>query len=90
MKTLLIIGGGIEQVPAYKAAKKRGLTVVGTDRDADAPGLKLADHVIQASTRDVNKTVEKVERSSKTHKIDGVMTIANDVPYTVACVAKML
>lgn len=90
MKTLLIIGGGIEQVPAYKAAKKRGLTVVGTDRDIDAPGLKLADHVIQASTRDANETVEKVERFSKIHKIDGVMTIANDVPYTVACVAKML
>lgn len=90
MKTLLIIGGGIEQVPAYKAAKKRGLTVVGTDRNIDAPGLKLADNVIQASTRDANETVEKVERFSKIHKIDGVMTIANDVPYTVACVARIL
>ena len=27
MKTLLIIGGGIEQVPAYKAAKKRGFEI---------------------------------------------------------------
>ena len=28
MKTLLIIGGGAEQMPAYEAAKKRGLTIV--------------------------------------------------------------
>ena len=30
-KNLIIIGGGIEQVPAYKLAKRRGLTIIGTD-----------------------------------------------------------
>ena len=90
MKTLLIIGGGAEQVPAYEAAKKRGLTIVGTDMDAAAPALHLADHVLLASTRDADETVEKILQFSKNYKIDGVMTIANDVPYTVARVANVL
>ncbi len=90
MKTLLIIGGGAEQVPAYEIAKNRGLTVVGTDMDITAPALQLADHIILASTRDADETVKKVLQFSKSHKIDGVMTIANDVPYTVARVANKL
>jgi biotin carboxylase len=90
MKTLLIIGGGVEQAPAYEIAKNRGLIVVATDADVNAPALKLADHVILASTRDADETVKKVLQFSKKHKIDGVMTIANDVPYTVARVADEL
>jgi biotin carboxylase len=90
MKILLIIGGGAEQLPAYEVAKKRGLTIVATDVDASAPALHLADYVLLASTRDADETVEKVLQFSESYKIDGVMTIANDVPYTVARVAKEL
>ena len=90
MRTLLIIGGGAEQVPAYELARKRGLCIVGTDANMDAPALKLAHHKILSSTRDSEQTVEKVKDFSFSHKIDGVMTIANDVPLTVAKVAEEL
>lgn len=89
-KSLMIIGAGIEQVPAYERARERGLTVIGTDINAEAPGLALADHSIIASTRDPLETVAAVMRFSREHNIDGVMTIANDVPLTVATVANKL
>lgn len=89
-KTLLIIGAGREQIPAYELAHEMGLTVVGTDMTADAPALAFADHQLIASTRDAEATWAAVKEFSKTHAIDGVITIANDVPYTVALVASNL
>lgn len=89
-KTLLIIGAGREQVKAYEQAKNMGLTVVGTDMNQNAPAFELADHSLICSTRDVNGTVNTVLEFANNHKIDGVMTIANDVPLTVATVAKEL
>ncbi len=67
-----------------------GLTVVGTDVDKDAPAFRFADHQLICSTRDVHETLEQVIKFSKTHPIHGVMTVANDVPYTVAKVANEL
>ena len=89
-KTLMIIGGGAEQVPAYELAKRRGLFVIGTDLDPNAPALKLADHVLIVSTRDAEATVRQAVAFNAVHHIDGVMTIANDVPYTVARVTEAL
>ncbi len=89
-KTLLIIGAGAEQVPAYQAAKARGLTVVGSDGNPNAPALAWADFALAASTRDAAATLSAVQAFSTRTPIDGVMTIANDVPYTVAVVAQAL
>lgn len=86
----MIIGGGMEQVPAYETAKKRGLTIVGTDVSVDAPALALADYVLLASTRDAEAAVSEALTFAQRHPIHGVMTIANDVPYTVARVAEAL
>ncbi|MDC0091972.1 ATP-grasp domain-containing protein [Gammaproteobacteria bacterium] len=89
-KTLMIIGAGAEQVPAYYAAKAKGLNIVGSDMNLDAPGLELADYKLQASTRDPIETLQKVKELTEYIQIDGVMTIANDVPLTVATVADFL
>jgi len=89
-KKLLIIGGGAEQIPAYQIAKERGLTVIGTDINEDAPALKLADHYLIASTRDPDATLIAVQNFSKKSKIHGVMTIANDVALTVSTISNAL
>ena len=88
MRRVLIIGAGLEQIEAYKIAKKMGLYVIGTDMNPKAPAFNFADEKIIASTRDVQETVSKVKKYVKDKPIDGVMTIANDVPLTVATVAK--
>ena len=53
-KYLLVIGGGIFQVPAVKVAKSMGLQVVVTDYNREAEGMLIADYPIEVSTRNIN------------------------------------
>tara|TARA_B100000073_G_C23734721_1_gene571828 strand:- start:325 stop:1560 length:1236 start_codon:yes stop_codon:yes gene_type:complete len=89
-KILIIIGGGLEQKKAYQIAKKNGAVIISTDINPQCPCATYADHFIKASTRDYKQTVSKLKQFFLTSKLkpDGVMTIANDVPLTVAHVAK--
>ena len=63
---------------------------MGTDRDPQAPALRLADHVLLVSTRDVEATVAAARGFHAEHPLQGVMTVANDVPLTVATTAEAL
>ncbi len=90
-KTLLIIGAGVEQVPAIILAKKLGLYVVVSDQNPAAPGFKYADDYFLANTYDYKETVKRAIFCNKTkRKINGVITIASDIPLTVAKVAEAL
>jgi len=89
-KTLLMIGAGVEQIPAIQRAKKLGLFVVVTDGNPDAPGIKYADDFLCVSTYDVKKTVLSAKEYSKKRKINGVIAVAADVPKTVAAAADNL
>ena len=91
MKSLLIIGAGYQQIEAYKVARSLGLFIVSTDQNINAPAFEYADVKLICSTRDPELTLSKVkDYINLGNKIDGVMTIANDVPVTVAKVAKFL
>ena len=90
-KTILIIGAGIEQVPVIIKAKKMGLLAIASDINPKAIGFKYSDYHFMASTYDINQTVREALKFNRTHrKINGVMTMASDVPLTVASVAKSL
>jgi len=91
MKVLLIIGAGIEQGRAYELGREMGFHVVGTDMNPEAPAFDIADDHILASTRDPEETLQAVIeffRKNPDHTLDGVITLANDVPVTVATVAE--
>ena len=45
-KHLMIIGGGVFQVPVIKTAKSMGLKVVVTDYNPESEGMLLADFPI--------------------------------------------
>lgn len=83
-KRLLIIGAGMEQVPAYETAKSLGLKIVGSDMNPEAPAFKLANDKIIASTYDAEASLAEIKKFVLTKKIDGVITLASDVPMTVA------
>jgi biotin carboxylase len=89
-KRLLIISGGAEALPIIEFARGLGLSVVVSDGDPDAPGFEIADERIVASTYAIVDTADKAKELSAKCKIDGVMSAAADVPYTVAYVAKEL
>ncbi|MFQ5740237.1 MAG: ATP-grasp domain-containing protein [Acidobacteriota bacterium] len=90
-RTLWIVSGGAEAVPGIRRAKEMGLHVVVSDGDPEAPGLAWADDPVVASTYDVQATLSAAkEYHHKRRPIDGVLTIAADVPGTVASLAAEL
>ena len=91
MKTLLIVGGGVETVPGIELAKSMGLHIVVSDINPDAPGFRVADDCLLASTYDVPATVAAARTYHKqVRALNGVMCIACDVPVAVASVAAAL
>ena len=54
---LLVLGAGEDQLPAYREARRRGLTTIAVDQRSDRPALALADHFVQESTRDPEAVV---------------------------------
>ena len=88
--SLIIIGAGIEQIYAYELGRKMGYKIIGTDENPDAPAFEYADYKLIASTRDHIDTLNAVKNFQHSNAIGGVLTLANDVPYTVAYVANYL
>jgi biotin carboxylase len=86
-RSLLVIGAGRLQVPAYLTGRRLGLRVVGVDRDPSAPGLPHADQVHLVDTHDVDGIVEV----ARTEKVSGVVTLCTDLPVrAVAAASKAL
>lgn len=85
-KTIMILGASILQLPAIEKAVEMGLKVVALDMNPEAIGFSVPGVVKEAiSTIDIEVAVEAAKR----HQIDGVMTLATDMPMrTVATVAK--
>jgi biotin carboxylase len=78
-KTLQIVGGGFEQVPAIEMAKKMGYRVVVTDMNPKAPGAGLADAFGCISTKDFEGNLAFARAQS----IDGIMTLGSELAVPV-------
>ena len=88
MKKLMILGASILQLPAIEKARAMGLDVVVADYNPDAVGFN-----VEGVTKEVISTIDvpAVVEAAKRHKIDGIMTLATDLPMrSVAAVAKEL
>lgn len=85
-KKIMILGASILQLPAIKKAKEMGLDVIAVDMNPNAIGFEvpgIKKEII--STIDVPAIVE----AAKKHQIDGIMTLATDMPMrSVATVAR--
>jgi len=77
-KTILILGAGHEQLPAYKLCKKNSVIIIGVDKNKHAPGLKYAKFRIITSIREDEDLIKKIKLLKI--KISAVLTIANDIP----------
>ena len=88
MKTLMILGASILQLPAILKAKEMGLKVVAVDMNPDAVGFK-EDGIVKEVISTID--IPAVVKAAKKHKVDGVMTLASDMPMrSVAAVSKEL
>lgn len=73
-KTILMLGGSMQQVPAIEAAKEMGYRTVLIDYLSDNPGQFVADKWYQLSTTDV----ESVYKVAKEECVDGILPYASD------------
>ena len=86
MKTILMLGAGLEQTIAIELAKDMGLKVIAVDENPEALGLKIALVGLNADINDVDAMI----KIGKKYNIDGVMSHAVEIPQVVAKVAKAL
>ena len=83
-RTLLLLGGSRQQVPAIEKAKEMGFRTVLIDYLPDNPGQHVADKWYQESTTDV----EAVYRIAKEENVDGILPYASDpaaLPAAIVC-----
>ena len=74
MKKLLFLGGSMQQIPAIKRAKERGVYVITCDYLPENPGHRYADEYVNVSTTDL----EGVLKLAREKRIDGIVAYASD------------
>ncbi|MDR1896243.1 MAG: ATP-grasp domain-containing protein [Prevotellaceae bacterium] len=87
---LIIVGGGILQIPTIDVAHKMGLKVVVLDKSLQVPAMLMADEKAAISTKDIDAAVKFSKEFAATHNVVGVYTQGTDVEFTVASIAKEL
>lgn len=88
--TILIITGGVLQIPAILEAKKMGLKTIVTDQNKNAPCMNIADESFTIDIFDVEGHLKLLEKIQKKNKIVGVFTEGSEATVTVAILAKKL
>lgn len=84
---ILILGGGIMQIPAIETAKKLGWRVILADGDNSAPGVACADTFLHIDLKETEALIEKA-KELKNRGLRGVFTAGTDFSTTVASVAE--
>lgn len=85
-KKIMILGASILQLPAIQKAREMGLEVVAVDMNPEAVGFQ-----VPGIEKEIISTIDApaIVAAAKRHRIDGVMTLATDMPMrSVAAVAK--
>ena len=86
-KKVLVLGGGLLQIPLIKNAKEKGFEVFLSDYYENPPGKRYCDKAKEISTF----SVEDNYNYAKEEKIDHILTIGTDQPvFTAATVSERL
>ncbi len=88
MKKIMVLGASILQLPAIEKSIEMGLTCIAVDMDPFAVGFNVPGVI-----KEVISTIDTdgVLKAAKKHGIDGIMTLASDMPMmTVATVCEEL
>jgi len=89
-RTVVILGGGLDQVFMIRTAQEMGLRTLTLDMNQNAPGFNISDDSAVISTRDIPTICAFLDEYSKTNNIVGVSTMGSDIPDIVAEVAHHL
>ena len=90
MKSILILGGGVMQLPAIRTALERGWKVIVADVNPAVPGAGLAHHFEPVDLKDREAMLAMARNYREGSGLDGVFTAGTDFSATVAYVANHL
>ncbi|MBL6693275.1 MAG: ATP-grasp domain-containing protein [SAR86 cluster bacterium] len=85
---ILIIGGGLLQIPALIKAHELGLTTHLTDINSKCAARDYCDYFYEVDINDYEKTADLAVNLVTQNKISGVYTQGTDAEYTVAYAAE--
>lgn len=86
--TILILGGGVMQLPALRIAKLKSWKILLADGKEDIPGIKYADKFMKIDLKDKEGMAEMAIAYKNKNRLDGVFTAGTDFSTTVAWVAE--
>lgn len=89
-KKVLILGAGVMQLPAIRAAKAMGAAAIVVDGAANPPGRELADHFERIDLKDQAALVAFARARKDSEGLDGVFTAGTDFSHAVAVIARAL
>jgi biotin carboxylase len=87
---LIVVGGGILQVPCVKEALLMGLRTLVIDGDSNAPAFEISSFSLIVSTKDTKIIIEKLMKHPLKSSFKGVMTAGTDASHSVSLIAKAL
>jgi biotin carboxylase len=87
---ILILGGGVMQLPSVRLARREGWRVAVAALDIGEEVKRLADICEQVDLGDREAVTEAARRIQEHHGLDGVFTAGTDFSTTVAWVAEKL
>ena len=90
LDAIIIVTGGIFQIPAVEEARKLGLKTIVTDGKKNAVCSSLADEFYVIDIYDIPKHLELIKKIKTKYNIKGVFTEGSEATITVAEVAKFL
>ena len=84
-KIIVVIGGGILQIPLIKASCRRDYQTIVIDGNKQAPGRELTADFIYADIANPAVTLKSLRKYLK-KRPTGVLTVGTDFTYTVALI----
>ena len=88
-KTLLILGGGPDQLPGVLKAKEMGIYTIVLDGNPDAHCKSYADEFYSVSIKHIEQIDAFIEKIIN-RNVDGVIAFGVDIPFIIAYVANKL
>ncbi len=76
-KSVLMIGGGIQQVDSAKAIRAAGYNLIVADRSSTSPCFEVADHCLVADGTDIETITAYVLKNKQAMNIAGVFSLVN-------------
>ncbi len=90
MKTIMILGAGVMQLPGIRLAKQSGWRVIVADGNMEALGSPLADHFEAVDLKDKDGLLAVARQYHTRYGLDGVFTAGTDFSSSVAWVSEKM